>query len=601
MNKKRKVSKSSKSSNEQQQTQNKKKKTKKKDKDDKKYNYPPEKKEKKKDGDNNTYTTVACGLNKHCTNEGMKDDLTTVSLFISKAANRASFVMTDLFLLRHQTTDDSVKNDIDTLLTKYDPSKDSFVYQCMINNSKFRQLVPHAFNQCDITDLPPSYGISKYLDFAAKSMTVNIKEKLKNWPIYQRRAVSTQIKQVFDINMKLKKDRDRLKRILNIVTQMINGEAPIDELKEYELELAEAIVVQHRDALGFGSYDDKIGEWIKYSKKRKRQRRKEGKRGSSIVCKPKADMSDEFTQKNAVKTIEYFIHCLGIQEQSEDKLFHIFPQWKHQHNHVTFGNKTLYFLLKRNGDQNDMHALVGYTGDSFCNHPQLRDLWLKYFPRITKYERSNEDLDMDFHCLARSDGLSISFVYRMTYHDTDDCDNERVISIPLRPVPAEETEECRTVLEFGEHEGETYRYVLENDRGYARWAARTVVEGGAGDQLQQFASYVMSDEMLYDDDVDGSSSEMDIDSLYNLEAMNAWYMDDDCKERIKNADEIVFTTARGRQFTLASLRGEIYMHTLSYHMLLLATPINQLTYISLSTNLKQANTFGCLIRVIPTC
>ena len=521
------------------------------------FKYPPKKPTKEKDGDNNTYTTVAVGLSKHCSNNGMKKDISEAARFISQAANMASFVMKDLLLLRYQTTDDTIQNEIDYLLQgKYHPTKQAFAYNCMNkNNSVFNEpyLVPHAFERCDFSDLS-FFGRAGLLNFAAKSMTVNIINHLKNWDIYQSRAVSTQVQGLFDVDMTNKKGRKRCKRICTILMRMINGTAPIDEMEECNTEVAVAIVDAHRDALGFGSYVVKENEWKKYSKTKKAQRKKKGKGRKAKIPEPVADMSDKFTEKCALATIDYFIFCLGIQEKSNAKLFNILPCWKHQQKHATIGNETFFYLIKRHGDEDEIEALKGYHTTTFCNHPLLRQFWLKYFPKITKYERSNQDLDMKFQgTYISSDGVQLSLTYRMTYHNLNKCRNERIETpVPLCDVPTEETEECNQVIEFGMYEGDTFREVRVNDESYSRWAVRTVAEGDACEGLRALAFYLAHDSQDLDDE-----DMILVDPEYSLERINDWWTSDESEERINKAHDIIYTTTRGTSFTLAYLRGEI--------------------------------------------
>lgn len=149
-----------------------------------------------------------------------------------------------------------------------------------------------------------------------------VKQRLKDWSVYQRKAVSRQVRELFDVDM-TKPGRKRCKRISNILIRMINGTASMDEMEECNTEVAAGIVNAHRVALGFGSYVVKENEWIVYSKKKKRQRQKEGKgsRGPlPNMSKPVADMSDEFTENHKLTMIDYHNFCLDIRGKKKGKI-----------------------------------------------------------------------------------------------------------------------------------------------------------------------------------------------------------------------------------------------------------------------------------------
>ena len=532
---------------------------------------PTDKKVKEKDGENNTYTTVKVGLDNHCTSEGMKEDLSTYAKFVSQSADVAGFAMNALFLLASSTTDPDIKEDIDRLLEQYPPNKEKFAYACMNKeNSPFKDLISEVYESCPF---PPTLnnlaGKGPLLDFFSKTMKTNIMQHLKNWSKYQRIAISTQIMQTFGIDRKKKRERNKLKRMVKILLQKINGTQPLDSMEECESDKAIAIVNEHRDALGIGSHSVQAKVWHKYEKKRKATRAKEGKGRTAKTSLPKADgMCDEFTEKHPVKTVNYFIFCLGIQEQQENsRRFNFLPTWKHQIGHAQIGNKVFYHLLKRNGDQADQLLLEGWTAASFNRHPDLRDLWIKYFPKIRLYERSNNNLDMKFHNLLDTDGVALSLVFRMTYHNPSTCNNPRIKAIPLRDVPQTITEECTTVLTFGKYRNETFRYVLENDREYAGWCARTALNGDCPDQMVEFMNYVMTDVgnestavAPNQDSTNGPTHDrFDVNGVNPFDFVQLypwWEQDESVAERIKNADNISFVTSRHNKITLSSLCGK---------------------------------------------
>ena len=164
--------------------------------------------------------------------------------------------------------------------------------------------------------------VNRVKDDSANGYTSDraVKQRLKDWGVYQRKAVSRQVRELFDVDM-TKLGRKRCKRISNILIRMINGTAPLDEMEECNTEVAAAIVNAHRVALGFGSYAVKENEWIVYSKKKKRQHRKEGKGGKGPP-QPVADMSDEFTENHKLTMIDYVNFCMDIQGKTKGKIWY---------------------------------------------------------------------------------------------------------------------------------------------------------------------------------------------------------------------------------------------------------------------------------------
>ena len=147
----------------------KKSKKQKKKKDEKK----PEKKPREKADPNQTFTTIKVGLGGHCTNEGMRRTLEEWSLFVSQSANQAGLVMNYIFTLLSETDDSVMRNDIETLLQKYVPTKDSFSYACMNVKSKFYPLVPEPYDCCNF-QLLDGEGQGALFNTQARLMAVNI-------------------------------------------------------------------------------------------------------------------------------------------------------------------------------------------------------------------------------------------------------------------------------------------------------------------------------------------------------------------------------------------------------------------------------------------
>ena len=138
----------------------------------------------------------------------------------------------------------------------------------------------------------------------------------------------TQVSISFGLDRDKKADRKRLHRLSAILIQQINGTRPLDEMDVRDLDTATSIVENHREKLGIGSYSIILAQWSKYFRKQKTIRNRRARRVQTAEPKPDG-MCDEFALRDPIKTVEYFIHCLQIQEQVEgSKRFKILPEWK---------------------------------------------------------------------------------------------------------------------------------------------------------------------------------------------------------------------------------------------------------------------------------
>ena len=146
-------------------------------------------------------------------------------------------------------------------------------------------------------------------------------------------------------------------------------------------------------------------------------------------------MSDDFVNKNPLLTLKYFTYLLQIQEGVENtRRFNILPMWKAKHGHATFDNKALLYLMRNHGDEEDRIIADNATYANFNKHSRLPEFWRKYFPVISKLERSNDNKEKKFSNMFHSDGVAVTFVFDVTYKNNNH-DNPRVKTVPLRTPP----------------------------------------------------------------------------------------------------------------------------------------------------------------------
>ena len=236
---------------------------------------------KEKDGNNTTYTTVKVGLGRHCNNVGMRETMSEMSLFASQSANQAGYVMKALFLSRHSSTDPDEIARIDTILKKYEPTKSqTFAYNCLNKKSPLRELTPYPYDLCDFPEFKGPR--STIFDSHSRAMLTNIREHFKNWHIYQKLAIDTEVITSFKLDRTKKADRKRLHRLSTILIQQINGTKPLGEMDERDSDTATSIVENHRAKLGIGNYSIILDKWTKYFRKMKMMRRYQNQ--SQMVC-----------------------------------------------------------------------------------------------------------------------------------------------------------------------------------------------------------------------------------------------------------------------------------------------------------------------------
>ena len=201
---------------------------------------------------------------------------------------------------------------------------------------------PFAFPMDDVVVVPPQLtheGVAKETvsfhrspDYPVytrtETMLKDIRHHLKNWHIYQKLAMGTEVSISFGLDRVKKADRKRLHRLSAILIQQINGTRPLDEMNVRDLDTTTSIVENHREKLGIGSYSIILAQWSKYFRKQKTIRNRRARRVQTAEPKPDG-MCDEFALRDPIKTVENFIHCLQIQEQVEgSKRFKILPEWK---------------------------------------------------------------------------------------------------------------------------------------------------------------------------------------------------------------------------------------------------------------------------------
>ena len=260
-------------------------------------------------------------------------------------------------------------------------------------------------------------------------------------------------------------------------------------------------------------------------------------------------LSDKFATSNPVTTLKYFAFCLDKQMGDDGyRKFNILNKWKSQHGYAEFGNKCLLVFIREHGTAHDKQLVQGYTLATMNSHPHLRQLWLNYFPSISRLERSNPNQEMTFNNLIRSDGIVVDFIFKRKYLD-DKHTCERIKKIPLRSLPAEETERCQEIVSFGKYRDETQRYVRSNDPQYCNWVLRTANEGSATSGLLSFAEYLADD----------TPQQLPAPQVFNenhnpfgFKKFKAWWNAD---ARINDADNIYFMTSRQTKIKLSSLRG----------------------------------------------
>jgi len=236
---------------------------------------------------------------------------------------------------------------------------------------------------------------------------------------------------------------------------------------------------------------------------------------------------------------------------------------------ATIGNAMFYHLVKKYGDDDDRQELKGYTCDTFCNHPNKRTLWAKYFD-FEQYECDNNDQKRVFNYQIQTDGVSIVFNFKTTFLN-DTHNNPRAAILPEPRVPEEETDACKQKVGFGKYAELSRRSVVENDKNYTEWCIKTASAGGAEccPQMRDFADYATDrldpppPPVLPDSSVPSPKHDDEDATL-----LRPWWKD---SSTVDNLEENVFRSTRDNTFTTASLRGKFSMccHILCVLLLLM--------------------------------
>ena len=392
-------------------------------------------------------------------------------------------------------------------------------------------------------------------------MSINFKNHLNNFSRYQKFALHTQIEQLFP-----KLTRKKRNKLTHTVANMINNIETFNKSEECTTEDMLAIVDTHRSKLGLEPYATHKEKFDKYYTKCSAAKQKKGKGRKKKPAKPKVKiMSDDTVAKDPMLAMAYFHFCLRIQEQEDNtKRFHLVPQWKCQHGHATIGNAMFYHLVKKYGDDDDRRELKRYKCDTFCNHPNKRKLWAKYFD-FEQYECDNNDQKRVFNYQIQTDGISIVFNFKTTFLN-DTHNNPRAAILPEPRVPEEETDACKQKVGFGMYAELSRRSVVEDYKNYTKWCIKTASAGGAEccPQMRDFANYATDrldpppPPVLPDSSVPSPKHDDEDATL-----LRPWWKD---SSTVDNLEENVFRSTRDNTFTTASLRGKLCMCCLVYYI-----------------------------------
>ncbi|EJK70693.1 hypothetical protein THAOC_07927, partial [Thalassiosira oceanica] len=308
------------------------------------------------------------------------------------------------------------------------------------------------------------------------------------------------------------------------------------------------------------------------------------------------------------------------EAEEEVRLFTILPlPTDHgQHKFAKIGNGYFYHILKQCGDDEDLEALRGWTASTFCNHPGLDDFWSKYFsygkfetdatsrlfqkliedgdqddqdllrigfedefdvvsfrchPRLEYLKRKYETFYRDalkkvsrkFIRLLSTDGVSVSFSLKSTYHEgksTHPC----VQCLPTPRVPDAVTEECNRLVSFGKYRDLTYRALVElnpsmgqnGDKSYiADYCYGQAMKEKCSQAQRDFVRYASGD--VFREPAE-NPEESEIHELtdeeketYVFEEIEPWW-----GENVTESDpsKIILRTTKGEILTVSQMRGK---------------------------------------------
>ena len=309
----------------------------------------------------------------------------------------------------------------------------------------------------------------------------------------------------------------------------------------------------------------------------------------------------------------------GARESEEDvRLFNIFPLPNDhgQHKHATIGNQFFYHILKQHGDEEDLVALKGYNANTFVNHPSLDDFWSKYFsfgkfetnatsrlfqmliddgdlddydllrigqddeydvvrfydhPRLEHfkqkyasfYERASQEVSRKFHRLLTTDGVTVSFAFKSTYHKNSG--HAGVQCFPEPRVPDVVTDECNRPVSFGKYANFTFRDLVElnpsmgeSGKSYiADYCFEQSRKRSCSQALLDFVSYASGEMFREPPDLPDESdirelTDAELEKL-DLEEILPWWGDDVTEV---DPDKIILRTTKGEMLTVSQVRGK---------------------------------------------